>query len=337
MGYNYVVFGAGKVGQAVIRNLIENCEAECIDVIDPSWEAHKDLEVLGSLVQPATHINPECYREYNWNVAISCAPYSVNPRLCQECVEAGIPFLDLGGNPKSFEKIQSYCEKNDVKTPVITDCGLAPGIVNMLAAYLAGRYGCKDIEAICGGIPQERPTNDCVHISAFSPEGLKSEYHGYCPRIVNGKVDHSLATWTVTPYKLSYETFPTSNNSFFTAEYLRSLGVENYQYQTLRWRGHANAMLELDIKDIPFEDHEDKVIINVTGKRRGKIIGYDAVVFPTNVFTAMASATAIGITSVAHYVARGGKTRGGFQTPEQLWSKYELMNSIFGVFKIDER
>jgi len=337
VGYNYVVFGAGKVGQAVIYDLVENCEAECITVVDPDWEAHKHLEVFGSIVQPATHINPECYHEYEWDVAISCAPYSVNPSLCQECVEAEIPFLDLGGNPESFEAIQDICQKFNVQTPVITDCGLAPGICNMFAAYLAGRYGCKDINIICGGIPKHRPNNNVQHISAFSPEGLRSEYTGLCPHICNGKIVFEEAMYLITPYGLEYEAFATSNNSSFTAKYLHSLGVQNHRYQTLRWKGHANAMLEYQLTDIPFEDHQDMVFINVTGETSGRVTGFTARTLGADGLTAMARTTAVGITTVAHYVAKGGKTLSGFQTPEQLWSKHDLMNRLFEIFEIDAR
>lgn len=335
MGYNYVVFGAGKVGKAVVYDLLCNCKAERIVVIDPSDGALQDIDDWDSTIEAYHGISHEALMEYD--VAISCATYSMNPDLCRQCVEAGIPFLDLGGNPDSFEEIRQYCKCHDVKTPVITDCGLSPGICNMFAAYLAGRYGLDDIEIVCGGIPQVKPDNKVLHISAFSPEGLKSEYLGLCPRIVDGHIDFVCAqTAMATAYNSQYETFPTSNNSLFTAEYLHSLGVKNYSYRTLRWMGHNLAMWGRSPDEIPFEDHEDKVIIDIKGQRLGRLHGFHTVSLPVDGFTAMARTTAMGITSVAHYVAKGGSVRTGFQTPEQLWSKHELMNRLFEALQINE-
>jgi len=343
VGYNYVVFGAGKVGQAVIFDLVENCEADKVLLIDPDEDAldrvHNrfNLYVCNDILYTST-VCWACDLRDQYDVVISCAPYHCNLDICNIATGAGLPFLDLGGNQKASDEIACHCHTFKVETPVITDCGLAPGICNMFAAYLAGRYGCKDIDIVCGGIPAKRPNNNVYHISAFSPEGLKSEYFGNCPCIIDGDVDFICATTSMAvPYGREYETFYTSNNSFFTAEYLHNLGVQNYKYQTLRWSGHGNAMLGRSTDEIPFGDHEDKVIINVTGKTRGRITGFHAVVYGSDGFTAMAKTTALGITTVAHYVARGGKTRSGFQTPEQLWSKHDLMNRIFEIFDIDAR
>ena len=67
---------------------------------------------------------------------MSAIPYYFNAPMARAAVEAGVHFSDLGGNTEIVFK-QKKLDDQAVAAgiTVIPDCGLAPGMVNILAEY----------------------------------------------------------------------------------------------------------------------------------------------------------------------------------------------------------
>lgn len=259
MGYKYVVFGAGRQGLAAVYDLVLNCEAERVLVVEPDAEvsdrATERLQGLLADHRPPARArfvgdapDPDALREYD--VILSCAPYAANLGLTKLAMAAGVPFCDLGGNPETVgEQDELY---GDSRIPVVPDCGVSPGLSNILAATLAKR-GCDQIRVRCGGLPldENQPggmpdpvwsdSGEFNYKLMFNPMGLLSEYSGWVPIIQEGRVLRSLAIGTTEPFQwgeCGLEASPTSNNSPQVVARLRDLGVKDYNYMTLRYPGH---------------------------------------------------------------------------------------------------
>src|SRR5262245_39788732 len=70
------------------------------------------------------------------DAGMSAIPYYFNFPLAELAVEAGVHFCDLGGNTEIVFQQKGLNEKAVQKgVTVIPDCGLAPGMVNVLAQY----------------------------------------------------------------------------------------------------------------------------------------------------------------------------------------------------------
>jgi len=259
MGYKYVVFGAGRQGMAAIYDLILNCEADEVLVFEPNWETSGEADKRLARLLDTLHDRvvfadgqptPEWLSKYD--VILSCAPYAANPGLTAMSLGAGVPFCDLGGNPETVDEQEGMCGAGAC-TPVVPDCGVSPGLSNILAATLAKR-GCDHIRVRCGGLPlkEDMPggmpdpswsdSGDFNYKLVFSPMGLLSEYSGWVPVIREGRVLRTLAIGiTNEPFQwgeCSLEAAPTSNNSPQAVAMLRDLGVTDYDYMTLRYPGH---------------------------------------------------------------------------------------------------
>lgn len=348
MGYTYCVFGAGRQGVAVIHDLIQHCEAKEVWFYDPDPEAiRKANKRLGSLrgsstcpIKYLTTLDDHTCSLIDWkmfDVMISCAPWMANLELTKFAVTHGVPFCDLGGNPDTVAEQ----EKLETQTAIVPDCGLSPGISNILAAGLA-KLGCDNISVRCGGIPMETPKSKTGlnYKLTFDPMGLISEYSGQVPIIVDGCIQYVDAVSKVIPYMDDYECAHTSNNSPQVVESLHCLGVRNYDYMTIRYPGHWNVVqcwkdqgflqgnsnkdrgLVGWLKDNPRYEYDpntdrDKILLSVIGidsecgfKKRQ---GFDFVVTSDTktLFSAMELMTSWGITMVAHYMA---KTPDSYQT-----------------------
>ena len=353
-GHRYVVFGAGRQGTAAVHDLVLHGEAGEVLVVEPSAErrAHARTRLAGLLGSRAEALafaeSARAADVAGRDVVLSCAPYTANVALTALALEAGVPFCDLGGNPETVAEQERLAR--GASTPVVPDCGVSPGLSNVVAVHCARVDGADEIAVRCGGLPLERPdarANPLGYKLVFSPAGLISEYSGDVPVIRAGVVASVPALDDVEDFDGEHEAAPTSNNSPQVVQHLAALGVREYGYKTVRYKGHfglvrgwrtlgylrgdARADAELErrlaadpaLRYDPYEDR-DKLILSVRGARtrdglrRGFEYRFDVAADRSTRFAAMELMTAWGITIVAHHVASGRGRPEGFATPERF-------------------
>src|SRR5438067_1106121 len=67
---------------------------------------------------------------------MSALPYYLNLDAARLAVEAGVHFCDLGGNTEIvFDQKKLDAEARRKNVTIVPDCGLAPGMVNILAEH----------------------------------------------------------------------------------------------------------------------------------------------------------------------------------------------------------
>ncbi|HEV8113658.1 MAG TPA: saccharopine dehydrogenase C-terminal domain-containing protein [Planctomycetota bacterium] len=371
--YRYVVFGAGRQGTAAIHDLASNCDAKEIKVVEPDAARAKTARarieklvdkdsVAVSYLQSATSADID-----RSDVVLSCAPYGANLALTRMALDADVPFCDLGGNPETVAEQERLAAKS--KTPVVPDCGVSPGLSNILAVHCAREHGADEVHVRCGGLPLERPdaaSNPLQYKLVFSPMGLISEYSGQVPVIRGGRVTSVEALSLTEDFDAEHESSPTSNNSPQVVGYLAGIGVREYDYMTVRYDGHwglargwkslgylcGDAARDEDLaqrlaadralKYDPAKDR-DKLILAVRGSktvngfRRGFEYRLDVAADKKTKFSAMELTTSWGITIVAHHIASARGVPKGFATPERFvdtsWVIAEIERRLAQVAK----
>jgi lysine 6-dehydrogenase len=249
----YAVFGVGRQGVAVIHDLLERCGATKVAAFDVADVSARLREAIGAAADKVElhRLSPGDESSANQIVelirgsacAISALPYALNPAATRLCIRAKVPLCDLGGNPDIVAEQARMCDGSAL---VVPDCGLAPGLNNILAVYLRQKHDAVAIRAYCGGIPARRdPANPLQYKLLFSPWGLISEYSGRCAVLRDGRVEFVEALTGLEELPGDREAFYTSNNSPLTFEHLKSIGVRDYEYKTVRWRGHLEKVLLL--------------------------------------------------------------------------------------------
>ncbi|MFN0008654.1 MAG: saccharopine dehydrogenase C-terminal domain-containing protein [Planctomycetota bacterium] len=353
-GFRYVVFGAGRQGTAAIHDLAVNCAASEVLVVEPDGARARDAErrlarLLGKGARRLRFAGGAGAKDLaRADVVLSCAPYSANLALTKLALEAHVPFCDLGGNPETVAKQEKLASRT--RTPVVPDCGVSPGLSNIFAVHCARVHGADEVHVRCGGLPMvapDRRKNPLQYKLVFSPLGLISEYSGRVPVIRGGRVTSVQALSVIEPFDADHEASPTSNNSPQVVEYLRDIGVREYDYATVRYRGHfervrrwktagylrGNARKDAELagrleKDraLRYDPRKDRdvLILSVRGSRgshgmkRGHEYRLDVVANARTKFTAMELTTSWGITIVAHHIASGRGAPRGFATPERF-------------------
>lgn len=335
MKYTYAVIGVGRTGTATIYDLLKYGNVKKIHGFDISPEslslcdyklACTDAPGLDRVSFHQRGPSIELLQEID--IVISCAPYSENLEITQMCSLTDIPMCDLGGNPKMVSLQKAFA--NDHEVTVCADCGISPGISNILAVDLAKR-GCQDIRVRCGGIPKysQNPLSSPLNYDLlFSAEGLASEYQGEVPVLEDGSLKFIPALSSVERIDPYHEASPTSNNSPETVKYLQSLGVQNYNYMTIRYNGHWGAVGTLGVRACvdwlqahqPNPPNPDKLMLTVEGGSMSyeMTVTYDH----DNCISAMEHTTAWGITIPAKLILDFGLANRRFCTPEALLVDY---------------
>jgi len=182
----------------------------------------------------------EMIRKYD--AVVSCLPYNFNLEIATMACQHGIHYFDLTEDvPTTKEIIKMSESANSILAP---QCGLAPGFIGIVGAYLAENFETiRNLKLRVGALPQH-PTGLLGYAFNWSPEGVVNEYLNDCEVIENG-----VHKW-ISPMEwieklvingIPLEAFTTSGGLGTMCEtYLGR--IENLDYKSIRYPGHMELM-----------------------------------------------------------------------------------------------
>ncbi len=354
-----MVVGAGRMGYGAAFDLAHNSpEVESVTVTDADFARAKFIaEIIKSPKVSAVELDVSDFEKTvsvmnGYDSAISCVNYWYNFELSRAAIKTKTNFCDLGGNNSIVdEQLALDIEAKNAGINIIPDCGLAPGMVSILAMHGANRFDeTSEIHIRVGGLPQ-KPKPPFNYQLVFSVEGLINEYVEKA-RVIRGgetlEIDSMTELETLSFEDFSaLEAFQTSGGtSTLTETFLGK--IKELDYKTIRYAGHCDkfkAMIDLglfsseeivveDVKVKPRKvlakllqrnlpaDEPDYVLVRLdfTGTKNGqkKALRYDIVDKfdkQTNL-SAMMRTTAFPASIVAQMMAKGDvKMRGA--TPQE--------------------
>lgn len=270
-----LLIGAGLMAHAVAYALVKHSELTELVLVDRERERAEGIAARLAdrrvSVQRLDVSAPRAVREamQGCAVAISAVPYFFNLSLAAAAVDCGVHFCDLGGNNRIVESEFALSEKAEqAGVALVPDCGLAPGLVNVLTAgTIEGMTEIDTVTIRVGGLPQvPRPPLDYQIV--FSPYGLINEYMEPAMVIRDGEIVQvpSLTGREELSFPAPYdrlEAFHTSGGSSTLPKTLRGR-VRNLDYKTIRYRGHLEkikAMADLGFFDEQPLEIDDQVIV----------------------------------------------------------------------------
>jgi len=167
--------------------------------------------------------------------------------MARAAVESGCNFSDLGGNTEIVleqKKLHDQAERRGIS--VIPDCGLAPGMVNILAAEGIRRLDrAEQVKIYVGGLPQE-PEPPLNYQIVYSLEGALDYYTTPSWVLRGGKPVQVDALSEVEPVDFpepvgQLEAFHTGGG-ISTLPFAYQGKIEVMEYKTLRYPGHVSIM-----------------------------------------------------------------------------------------------
>jgi lysine 6-dehydrogenase len=267
-----LVLGAGRQGSACAYDLLQNSEAEQVVLADvnpvlPDFlERFRDDTRLSVVRLDARNEQDVRGALRGMTACMNALPYYFNVSIAGIAVQEGVHYSDLGGNTAMvFEQMKLDERAKARNTSVIPDCGLAPGMVNILAA--AGIDALDKAEQVrirVGGLPQEPEPPLNYHI-VYSLHGVIDYYTTASWVLRDGEPHQVDALTEIEPVDFpepvgTLEAFHTAGG-LSTMPWTYRGKLRSMEYKTLRYPGHAEAMRV--IRDLGLLDLQP---IDVNGK-----------------------------------------------------------------------
>jgi lysine 6-dehydrogenase len=180
--------------------------------------------------------------------AVLCAlPYFFNFDMAELAVECGAHYTDLGGNTEIVERQRTLHDRAVARgVSVIPDCGLAPGMVNILAQAAIDALDRVDaVRMYVGGLPQHPRPPLNYHI-VYSLHGVIDYYTTPSVVLEGGELVTKEALSELEEVRFpgpvgTLEAFHTAGGISTMAHRYRGR-IPQMSYKTLRYPGHAQIM-----------------------------------------------------------------------------------------------
>jgi lysine 6-dehydrogenase len=256
----FLVLGAGRMGHGAVYDLVHNsADVEQVTVADFHLDkAEAVATVVGGSVD-ARQIDAEDNAAVlemmrGHDSVISCVNYWYNESLSRAAIEARANFCDLGGNNYVVdEQLAMDADAKAAGINIIPDCGLAPGMVSILAMHGATQFDIvEEIHIRVGGLPQN-PQPPLNYQLVFSVEGLINEYIEVARVIRDRKITEVQSMTEIET--LSFDGFPPLE-AFQTSGGTSTLPdtffgkLRELDYKTIRYAGHCErfkTMIDLGL------------------------------------------------------------------------------------------
>ncbi len=357
-----VILGAGLMGKEAARDLVKSDEVDKVYMADLNVRQAEDFaEELNSDKLDILRLDAQNEVQLRdvmrlGDVVINALFYTFNEKVARIAVDIGVHSIDLGGHiGGATDAVLALADQAKAKgITIIPDLGVAPGMINILTGYGAGKLDrVMTIKLYVGGIPvnPEPPLNYNV---VFSLEGVFDHYTDPSHVIRNGQLLEVPSLSEVESiYFEQYGELEAFHTSGGTSTLTKSFpNVETLEYKTIRYKGHAekfqllvdlgllsrNKVVVIDgkpikIRDIMREllspqlrlgDKSDVVLLRVivSGVKNGNPVTYEYDLITekdqTVNETAMARATANTLSVVAKMIGNGTITKRGVHPPEQI-------------------
>lgn len=256
-----LVLGAGRMGHGAVFDLIHN-SPDVARVTVADFELKKAEAVtaaVGTSRVEVRHVDADNIADVTelmrgHDSVISCVNYWYNVALSKAAIETGANFCDLGGNNYIVdEQLALDAEAKAAGINIIPDCGLAPGMVSILAMHGAAKFDeIEEIHIRVGGLPQD-PQPPLNYQLVFSVEGLINEYIETARVIRDGKITTVDSMTEIE--SLSFDGFPPLE-AFQTSGGTSTLPdtflgkIRELDYKTIRYAGHCDkfkTMIDLGL------------------------------------------------------------------------------------------
>jgi len=248
-----LVLGAGRMARGVVHWLVERDGDVRIRVVDRHLKVARDLARLWPGRRVTASVADLADRDAvrrlmaGADVTVSAAHYRYNRDLTADAIGSGSHLVDLGGNNRVVRQ-QLALSKRAARAgvTVIPDTGLAPGLVNLLAASaIEDMDRVESVRIRVGGVPLE-PEGELGYQLVFSTEGLINEYveDAIVLRDSRPVTVPSLTGLERIVFPKPFgpmEAFHTSGGASTLVETLAGR-VDDLDYKTIRYPGHCERI-----------------------------------------------------------------------------------------------
>lgn len=242
-----IVMGCGNIGSVAAEDLAKSMNSNEVVVADKNEERAKDVAKRIGMSNVSWIQSDVAKRDdlidtlKGFDLTMGFLPGNLGYRLAESCIEARRDLVDVSFMPESPMQLNEAAVR--AGSTIVPDCGLAPGISNVLVGHSASELDKVDaVHIMVGGLP-EKPIPPLGYVITWSPESLIDEYTRKAGIIRKGRTVEVQALTGVEEIEFPH----VGKLEAFYTDGLRTLlytlkNVDDMWEKTLRYPGHAEKV-----------------------------------------------------------------------------------------------
>jgi saccharopine dehydrogenase-like NADP-dependent oxidoreductase len=248
-----IVLGAGMVGSAMAIDMAKKHHVTLTDlskeVLDKVKQKCDDLTILQLDATNRQELQSTIKQH---DLVINAVPGFLGFETLKAIIEADMNVIDIAFFPENSLELDALAKKHNVTA--IVDCGVAPGMDNVILGYYNEIMKLTDFECLVGGLPKIKKWPFCYK-APFSPIDVIEEYTRPARYVENSK---EIVREPLTDCEY-VEFDKVGTLEAFNSDGLRSIiytmpHIPNMKEKTLRYPGHVEYVKVL--KESGFFDTE---------------------------------------------------------------------------------
>jgi lysine 6-dehydrogenase len=234
-----IVLGAGLVGKAIAIDLSAQHDVISVDINADNLRKLKSHPAIRTTEMDLS--SPESIREAisDYDLVIGALPSSMGFQTLKTVIEAGKNTVDISFLPEDPFQLDDLAKEKDVTA--IVDCGVAPGMSNMILGYHNQKMKIERFDCMVGGLPAN-PEWPYKYKAPFSPMDVLEEYTRPARTIENGKVVVKPALSELESIEFDQVGSLEAFNTDGLRTLLTTMRIPFMRERTLRYPGHAALM-----------------------------------------------------------------------------------------------
>ena len=356
-----IVLGAGLVGGVMAKDLSKKHKVTSVDISQKNLNKLEGIDKICADITN-TKILQDLIKEFD--LVIGALPGFMGYKMMKDVIKAGKNIVDISFYPEDPFELDKLAKENNVIA--VMDCGVAPGMGNIIFGYHDLNMQITDYECLVGGLPERREW-PYEYQAVFSPIDVIEEYIRPARYVQNNQIiikealsdaeliafDEigTLESWNSDGLRSLIKTMTHVPNMIEKTlrypgcvEYLKVLRTSGFfSYKEIEVNGNKIRPIDMTAKllfpkwKMENGDKDFTIMrIIIKGIENGKAITYQYNLldrFQDNTIS-MARTTGFTCTAVANLILNGNYTHHGISPPEYLGKHFKFINNYLKERKV---
>ena len=351
---NIIVLGAGLVGGVIAKDLAKQHNVSCVDISKKKLAKLDNIKTICKDISSTKNLQ-RIIRDYD--LVIGAVPGFMGYKMMKDVIEIGKNIVDISFYPEDPFLLDKLAKQKGVVA--IMDCGVAPGMGNIIFGYHNTKMKINDYECLVGGLPEKREW-PYEYQAVFSPIDVIEEYIRPARYVQNSnliikealsdteliKFDNigTLESWNSDGLRSLIKTMAHVPNMIEKTlrypgcvEYLKVLKSSSFfSYEEVEVNGNMIRPIDMTAKLLfpkwemkPGDKDFTVMRIIIKGLEEGKEVTYQYNLLDRyqDDTISMARTTGYTCTAVANLVLKGKYNRVGISPPEYLGKHFKFVKS----------
>ncbi|MEP6712029.1 MAG: saccharopine dehydrogenase C-terminal domain-containing protein [Ferruginibacter sp.] len=237
------VLGAGMVGRTIAMDLADNFEVTSFDINQNNLAVLNEGGKVKTLKTDLKKYSGYAELLAGFDFVVNAVPGFMGYNTLEAIIQARKNVVDISFFPEDALLLDALAKKLNVTA--IVDCGVAPGMSNLILGFYNEQMVIDSFECMVGGLPKQR-IKPFEYKAPFSPVDVIEEYTRPARYVENG---HIVTKPALSDAELiDFEHAGTLES--FNTDGLRSIlftmsHIPNMKEKTLRYPGHIDLIKAL--------------------------------------------------------------------------------------------